>query len=77
MTNRVDRLAARGLVSRRTDPRDGRGILVSLTASGRAAVDTAIADLLRAERAILSELADAEQAQLSALLRRLILGLGD
>ncbi len=34
MTNRVDRLAARGLVSRRTDPRDGRGILVALTPSG-------------------------------------------
>lgn len=77
MTNRVDRLAARGLVSRRTDPRDGRGILVSLTASGRAAVDAAIADLLGAERAILSELSDDEQAQLSGLLRRLILGLGD
>ncbi len=64
-------------MSRRTDPADGRGILVSLTASGRAAVDAAIADLLGAERAILSELSDDEQAQLSGLLRRLILGLGD
>jgi len=77
MTNRVDRLAARGLVSRRTDPRDGRGILVSLTATGRAAVDAAIADLLRAERDILAGVADDEQDQLSGLLRRLILGLGD
>lgn len=77
MTNRVDRLAARGLVSRRTDPRDGRGILVALTVSGRQAVDAAIADLLDAERGILDEVAGPEQAQLSALLRRLILGLGD
>ncbi|MFS2029406.1 MarR family winged helix-turn-helix transcriptional regulator [Curtobacterium sp. CT11-45] len=77
MTNRVDRLAARGLVARRTDPKDGRGILVSLTADGRAAVDAAIADLLAAERAILAGVSDTEQDQLSGLLRRLILGLGD
>ncbi|QWS32614.1 MarR family winged helix-turn-helix transcriptional regulator [Curtobacterium aetherium] len=77
MTNRVDRLAARGLVARRTDPRDGRGILVSLTAAGRAAVDAAIADLLRAERSILSGVTANEQSQLAGLLRRLILGLGD
>jgi DNA-binding MarR family transcriptional regulator len=77
MTNRVDRLAARGLVSRRTDPRDGRGILVSLTSAGRRAVDAAIADLLAAERAILDGIDDGEQGQLAAVLRRLILGLGD
>jgi DNA-binding MarR family transcriptional regulator len=77
MTNRVDRLASRGLVARRTDPRDGRGILVSLTDAGRQAVDAAIADLLRAERAILAGVSDAEQDQLAGLLRRLILGLGD
>ncbi|MDR6170376.1 MarR family transcriptional regulator [Curtobacterium sp. SORGH_AS_0776] len=77
MTNRVDRLAARGLVARRTDPKDGRGILVSLTGAGRAAVDAAIADLLAAERAILAGVSDTEQDQLSGLLRRLILGLGD
>ncbi len=50
---------------------------MSLTASGRAAVDAAIADLLQAERAILSGVSEDEQAQLSGLLRRLILGLGD
>lgn len=77
MTNRVDRLTARGLVARRTDPKDGRGILVSLTESGRAAVDSAIADLLRAERDILAGLSAGEQDQLAGLLRRLILGLGD
>ncbi|ROS36391.1 MarR family winged helix-turn-helix transcriptional regulator [Curtobacterium sp. PhB78] len=77
MTNRVDRLAARGLVARRTDPKDGRGILVSLTTKGRVAVDAAIADLLTAERDILSGVSDAEQDQLAGLLRRLILGLGD
>lgn len=77
MTNRVDRLAARGFVGRRTDPKDGRGILVSLTGKGRVAVDAAIADLLAAERDILSGVSADEQGQLAGLLRRLILGLGD
>ncbi|MCS5513685.1 MarR family transcriptional regulator [Curtobacterium flaccumfaciens pv. betae] len=77
MTNRVDRLAARGFVGRRTDPKDGRGILVSLTSKGRVAVDAAIADLLAAERDILSGVSADEQGQLAGLLRRLILGLGD
>jgi len=77
MTNRVDRLAARGFVGRRTDPKDGRGILVSLTGKGRVAVDAAIADLLAAERDILSGVSGDEQGQLAGLLRRLILGLGD
>ncbi|PZF28839.1 MULTISPECIES: MarR family transcriptional regulator [unclassified Curtobacterium] len=77
MTNRVDRLAARGFVGRRTDPKDGRGILVSLTSKGRVAVDAAIADLLAAERDILSGVSADEQGHLAGLLRRLILGLGD
>jgi DNA-binding MarR family transcriptional regulator len=32
----VDRLADRGFVQRQTDPADGRGVLLSLTDSGRA-----------------------------------------
>src|SRR3954451_23887300 len=41
MTNRVDRLAARGLVERLPDPHDRRGVLVRLTPEGRTAVDGA------------------------------------
>ena len=50
MTNRLDRLEARGLVRRRPDPADGRGVRVRLTARGRARVDAAVADLLDRER---------------------------
>ena len=32
----VDRLAERGLIDRRPDPADGRGVLLSLSAAGRA-----------------------------------------
>src|SRR5688572_19876387 len=41
MTNRVDRLAARGLVERSPDPTDRRGVIVRLTPEGRATVDAA------------------------------------
>ena len=36
MTNRLDRLQAAGLVERRPNPSDGRGVLVALTPAGRA-----------------------------------------
>lgn len=36
LSRMVDRLADRGLVSRAADPRDGRGVSLSLTAEGRA-----------------------------------------
>jgi DNA-binding MarR family transcriptional regulator len=56
MTNRVDRLVARGLVERRPDPDDRRGVLVSLTATGRRTVDAALDELLVHEREILGSL---------------------
>jgi DNA-binding MarR family transcriptional regulator len=73
MTNRVDRLAARGLVERLPDPRDRRGVLVRLTDTGRTTVDGAMSGLLDRERALLAALAPADQQQLAALLRTLVL----
>src|ERR1700677_1437026 len=52
MTNRIDRLATAGLVRREPDPRDKRGVLVTLTSQGRQRVDAALADLLRRERVL-------------------------
>lgn len=72
MTNRVDRLAARGLVGRGPDPNDRRGVKVTLTAAGRTVVDAAMADLLDRERILLSELPPSERDQLAELLRRLL-----
>lgn len=71
MTNRVDRLQERGLVLRLPSPRDGRGVLVELTAAGAAAVDGALTALLARERALLAGLSAAQQEQLSAALREL------
>ncbi|MEY9952974.1 MarR family winged helix-turn-helix transcriptional regulator [Leifsonia sp. EB34] len=74
MTNRIDRLVARGLVERRTDPNDGRGILVQMTTQGLARVDAAITRLVDAEADLLEALSPVEQERLAALLRKLSLG---
>ena len=72
MTNRIDRLAAAGLVSREPDPRDRRGVLVTLSARGKSAVDAAFTDLLERENALLSRLAPGQRHALADLLRTLL-----
>ncbi|KQX62895.1 MarR family winged helix-turn-helix transcriptional regulator [Angustibacter sp. Root456] len=72
MTNRVDRLTARGLVQRLPDPRDRRGVIVRLTEAGRRRVDDAFAGLLDRERDLLASLTGADRAHLAALLRELV-----
>jgi DNA-binding MarR family transcriptional regulator len=73
MTNRIDRLVERELVERRTDPNDGRGILVVMTERGRDRVDSAISLLLEAESELLDGLSAADRERLSGLLRKLSL----
>jgi DNA-binding MarR family transcriptional regulator len=73
MTNRIDRLVERMLVERRTDPHDGRGILVVMTERGRDRVDSAISLLLQGESELLDGLSQSDQNRLSSLLRRLSL----
>ena len=72
MTNRLDRMEARGLVSRRRDPDDGRGVRVRLTAAGRDRTDAAVADLLDRERVLLAALPDADRDRLAQLLRSVL-----
>jgi DNA-binding MarR family transcriptional regulator len=72
MTNRVDRLTARGFVERLPDPNDRRGVLVRLTPDGRATVDGAFEALLGAERALLADLPAKDHKQLVGLLRTLL-----
>jgi len=72
MTNRIDRLAAAGLVRREPDPRDKRGVLVTLTDQGVARADAALADLLRRERVLLAALDPGERQHLADLMRILL-----
>jgi DNA-binding MarR family transcriptional regulator len=73
MTNRIDRLVSRGLVERRTDPNDGRGILVQMTGQGLIRVDAAITRLVDAESELLASLSPLDQERLAGLLRKLSL----
>jgi len=72
MTNRIDQLATAGLVRRAPDPRDKRGVLVTLTDQGRERVDAALADLLDRERALLASLDGDERHNLADLMRILL-----
>jgi DNA-binding MarR family transcriptional regulator len=72
MTNRVDRLAAAGLVHREPDPQDRRGVLVTLTPAGRARVDAALADLVKHEQKLLNGLSATDRTTLAGLLRVLL-----
>lgn len=72
MSTRLDKLAARGLVAREKDPRDGRAVRVRLLEAGISRVDGAMEGLLRAEREVLAGLTDGERAQLADALRTLM-----
>lgn len=72
MTNRVNRLQARGLVVRQPNADDRRGVRVRLTGEGTALVQAALADLLDFEREVLAAIEPGERDRLADLLRRLL-----
>ena len=71
VTKRVDRLIARGLVSRSVSDSDARGRVVGLTPAGVALTDRLIEQHLANEAAILRELSDADRRALERLLATL------
>jgi DNA-binding MarR family transcriptional regulator len=73
MTNRIDRLESRGLVRRKQDSKDRRGVNVSLTAQGRKLIDRAIQYRLESARDSLKLLGAAQQRELAGLLRMAVL----
>jgi DNA-binding MarR family transcriptional regulator len=77
MTNRIDRLETRGLVRRRPDPDDRRGVNVSLTAKGRKLIDRAIQHRLDSAKDSLQALSAAQQRELARLLRAAVLAAPD
>jgi DNA-binding MarR family transcriptional regulator len=72
VTNRIDRVEDAGLVERLPDPDDRRGTLVALTAKGRSVVDEAVQAHLANEERLLGALSTADRAQLTRLLRKLL-----
>lgn len=75
MTKRLDRLETLGLIMRKRDPTDRRGVLIELSATGLALVDQVIIKHLENERGILEPLTTKQRTELGALLRPLLLHL--
>ncbi len=76
ITQRLDRLEDKGLITRERSEADGRAVVVTLSAAGRAALDAALPDHLETERALLEGLTPGDRELLAGLLRRLLVQLG-
>ncbi len=70
MTNRVDKLEAKGLVRRRPDDNDRRGVIVTLTTKGKNIIDKAIQYRLDVADGSLGGITKKERKELAALLRK-------
>lgn len=77
MTKQLDRLEDVGLLYRMPDPDDRRGILIGLTPRGRDLIDEVIQAHVAHQQEILEGLTEDERETLAALLRKLLLSLGD
>ncbi|WP_241157672.1 MarR family transcriptional regulator [Schaalia sp. ZJ1691] len=75
MTNRIDRLEQRSLVSRTPSPVDRRAVLVALTDDGKMLVDQALQALLEVEREILASVPDSDMTAFASLLRSVLVPL--
>lgn len=69
MTNRIDQLEKAGLVSRHTNPDDGRGFLVSLTTEGLTLINQLIEVHTQNQARLVAKLSPQEQQALNQLLR--------
>ncbi len=76
VTNTIDRLVGAGLVVRRPNPEDGRGVLAAITEAGRQVVEVATRDLMNADFG-LAALGEADRAGVFAALRRVRAEAGD
>jgi DNA-binding MarR family transcriptional regulator len=77
VTNRLDRLVAKGYVTRDVDPANRRSVVVALTPAGRELIDRAVVAHVDNERRILAALDQHQQDDLAATLRTLLISLGD
>jgi DNA-binding MarR family transcriptional regulator len=75
ITHRSDELVKAGLVQRKRDPNDRRGVRVKLTDLGLAKINEAVTAHVENERRLLQHLSKQERSLLISLLRRFLLGL--
>lgn len=73
MSLRLERLERKGLVERRPNPEDRRGVLVSLTVEGLKRIEEAFPAHVATEAEMITALSQKEKDQLTTLLRKLLL----
>ena len=73
LTNRVDGLQEKGLVSRSEDPDDRRRVIVTLTPKGEKLVNEATETRFQSAADALSDIPEKQQVRLNSLLRKLSL----
>ncbi|MEO7369272.1 MAG: MarR family transcriptional regulator [Ilumatobacteraceae bacterium] len=72
MTTRLDRLEALACIRRDPDPADRRGVLISLTETGKVMVEQAFAAVMASEASLLTALGTTERKRLESVLRSLV-----
>lgn len=77
MTNRLDRLQARGYIERIKSPDDGRKVLVTLTPAGCGTVSGALVDHVENQQRMVASLSQGQRDRLVDLLRALHHALAD
>lgn len=77
ISQRLDRLEARGLVTRAPSETDRRGVQVTLTPEGLELIDKVLPTHVDTEEQLLAGLSKSERDQLAGLLRVLLESLGD
>lgn len=75
MTNRIDRLEKAGLVERRKNPDDRRGVIVALTDAGYEKITSIIPLHIQNERKVLESLNAMEIEEMNRIMAKLIEGL--
>jgi DNA-binding MarR family transcriptional regulator len=73
MTSRLDRLEREGLINRKPDPRDRRGVLVQFTEQGERLAEEALHAVLAADEAFLEPLSPGQRDSVAAALKQLLL----
>jgi DNA-binding MarR family transcriptional regulator len=73
MTSRLDRLERAGLIERKPDPMDRRGVLVQLTEQGERLAEESLHAVIAADEAFLEPLSQRQRDSVASALRQLLL----
>lgn len=76
ITQRLDRLEEKGLITRERSEDDGRAVVVTLSDAGWKALEETLPDHLETEQRLLAGLSTDDRTQLADLLRRFLVSLG-